>query len=155
MLYHIAIQIAGHQDVIRTLHRLFEKIYLEKTQKLIKNLLQSVDMQLAQGELSSPYSYEKYPICSRPFERISMDIVGKIRSSDSGIHFILTIVDSLTRFTILVLLPNKTESVIAETLFQFVIVTYQTPSIINDNVKEFTRVIMSEFCKKRCKTNFF
>ena len=78
---------------------------------------------------------------SRPFERIHVDLIGKLLKAD-GFEYILTVIDARTRYLIAVPLRNKCAKTVARALFERVIAQYgPMETIISDCGAEFTASI--------------
>jgi hypothetical protein len=85
---------------------------------------------------------------SMPFEKIFLDIVGPIETSNNGIYFILTIQDDLTKFSSAVPLPNHTANTIAKAFVEHFVGHHGIPkSIVTDQGPDFLSKIFTACCK--------
>ena len=79
---------------------------------------------------------------SRPFQRIHVDLIGKLIRSSAGHEYIMTCIDSRTRFLIAVPLRNKTASLVAQALMERVICHFGAPdTIVSDMGSEFVSAV--------------
>ena len=90
----------------------------------------------------------KYPLPSKPFERVAMDFLGPLPLTDKGNKYILLISDYLTRFSVLFPLPNRSAAGVADKLRTFFF-KFDCPKVfISDNAAEFTSDSVQNICKK-------
>jgi len=83
-----------------------------------------------------------------PFEVIHVDFFGPIRKSADGNRFILTVVDSFTRWPILVALPDSTSATVNAALWSHVYSVHGCPGrIVSDQGPQFTSHLYEEFQK--------
>eukprot|EP01122_Echinamoeba_exundans_P009927 TRINITY_DN357_c0_g4_i1.p2 TRINITY_DN357_c0_g4~~TRINITY_DN357_c0_g4_i1.p2 ORF type:complete len:1143 (+),score=204.96 TRINITY_DN357_c0_g4_i1:5195-8623(+) len=83
---------------------------------------------------------------SAPFQRVAVDLVGKMSTTDEGHEYILTIVDYLTRFAICVPLKRITTKDIASALLEHLICQHGCPlEIISDQGSQFNSVVAQAF----------
>ena len=79
----------------------------------------------------------KYPIASRPLERVAFDFLGPQDFLDDGNKNILGFTEYLTKFSVTFALPNNTTE-IATKMMRKLIKTYDCPYImISENALEF------------------
>ena len=84
----------------------------------------------------------RHPDVSAPFERIHMDIVGPMGTSDKGNKYILIIIDVFTRYLVTVLLKSKEASEVARAFFNQVVCVHGIPkTVVTDQGKEFVNQI--------------
>lgn len=75
---------------------------------------------------------------SRPFERIALDIVGPLKTSDKQYSYILTAQDDLTKFPAAFPLRSHDAKSVAEALVERFICQHDIPEIIlTDRSTEF------------------
>ena len=81
---------------------------------------------------------------SYPNEMVYFDIVGPFPKARSGNEYILTLIDSFTRWPVACPIENKTSNVIAQKIFQEWICNFGLPeAIFSDRAKEFKAVVSS------------
>ena len=73
-----------------------------------------------------------------PMRTVYIDIVGPLPQTDRGNVWILTMVDSFTRFPIAIALPNRQSTTVARAIFEHLICMFGLPRVIfSDRAKEF------------------
>ncbi|XP_040070629.1 venom metalloproteinase antarease-like TtrivMP_A [Ixodes scapularis] len=87
----------------------------------------------------------KMPIIETPFERFAIDLIGPFSpSSDTGNHFILTLVDCATRYPDAVALPSINSETVAEGLIQLFSRVGVPREILSDQALTFTSALVKE-----------
>jgi len=95
------------------------------------------------------YGTFKSKISEFPWERACMDLVGPLPESDNHNRYILTIVDTFSRWPIAIPLPNKETSVIAEAIYKNLICIHGCPKeLFSDQENN----LMAEAIRKMCET---
>lgn len=85
---------------------------------------------------------------SRPFERISLDIVGPLATSEKHNSYILTVQDDLTKFSAAFPLRTHDANSVAKALVEGFICQHGIPEIIlTDCGTEFLSKLFKECCK--------
>ena len=83
-----------------------------------------------------------YPLPSKPFERVHMDLLTNFSESDRGNKHLLVVVDELTRYTELCPIRNKTAEEVAVGFFNGFICRHGVPEVlVSDNGREFVNRI--------------
>lgn len=86
--------------------------------------------------------------CTKPFERIILDIVGKLPLTVNGKEYILTLQDDLTKYSQAYPLPNHNAETIAKTLVQIFICKFGVAnSILTDQGRDFMSNLLKEVTK--------
>lgn len=89
------------------------------------------------------------PTATRPFEILSIDLVGPLPRSVSGFSYILSVQDIFSKFLLLFPLRNATGKKISEILEDQVILLYGAPQkIIMDNGVQFTGNVLHSLLEK-------
>ena len=87
-------------------------------------------------------------LSTRPREVIAIDILGPFHESEAGNVYALTMIDTFTRWPIVVPMPNHTAAVVAEALCDHLICELgSVQKIISDQGREF----ISEGVKSMCQ----
>ena len=82
---------------------------------------------------------------TRPWDLLSVDVVGPLPYTKEGYRFILSIIDCFSRYTILVPLKDHTASSVSRALYEHVIGYFGVPrGILSDRGREFTGKIWEE-----------
>ena len=90
----------------------------------------------------------------RPMSVLHADLVGPIPVGSNGkgqygFQYILSVIDSATRYLWLILLRNKTAETVANALYEDVITRTCVPSaVLTDLGKEFTAEILDRLCAR-------
>ena len=125
--------LSGHQGIKRTTDKILREFYFPLLATKVKRFVKSCDLcqRCSNKNVGGVAPIQSMPISSEVFETVYIDLVGEIiPNSAEGHKYILTMIDSATRFFIAIPL-KKTDSVtIAETLMsQFCI--FGIPSMIH------------------------
>ena len=95
------------------------------------------------------------PIPLKPFEDVSIDIVGPVPSSRRGNREILVIQDRLTRWIEFVPLSDMTAQTVARALLNSWICRYGVPKrLISDRGSQFLSALFGQMCKFLGISNF-
>ena len=85
---------------------------------------------------------------TNPLDMVYIDLVGPLPESDRGAKYILTMIDSFTRFPVAVAIPNKEAVSVATAFFDNFVCTYGVPkALFSDRGTEF-KAAMAEVCKR-------
>ena len=135
---------AGHQGFDRTL-KLFQKNFFNKDEvKTLKELGKACVSCIKAKATTSEVPLKTYPIPTRPFHTISIDILGPLPITTENSRFILVTRDFTTRYTILKAIPSKNTATIIK-CFREIIADYGASEVVlSDNAKEF---VSEEFRK--------
>ena len=83
---------------------------------------------------------------SRPFEKLSIDVVGPYPPSDLGNRFVITAQDDLTRFAFLIPTENHEAATVADALVEHIFSKFGIPdTILTDRGTEFLSKLMKRF----------
>ena len=90
----------------------------------------------------------QYPKPSQPWERVSMDILGGLTTTEKSNRYLLVIIDTFTRYCELVPVPNKSAVVVALAFKCRILDRYGCPKyLVTDNGGEFNNALLIELCK--------
>ena len=139
--------IAGHFSHRKTEMKICDEFWWPGVSGDTKRYCRSCDqcqrMNICKRTRKAPLT--SMPIISTPFERIAIDIVGKITpASGAGHQFILTVIDYATCFLEAVPLKEITSIAIAEALLSIFSRVGVPREIISDRGPQFTSELMSE-----------
>jgi len=147
--FHLS-PLGGHQGASRTIKRI--KLH-HNWKGLKKDVLEFIkSCASCQANKSSNRTVQQPMVvtttASMPFEKIFLDIVGPIETSNNGNSFILTIQDDLTKFSSAVPLPNHTANTIAKAFVEHFVCHHGIPkSIVTDQGSDFLSKIFTACCK--------
>lgn len=147
---HHELPLGGHQGVNRTYKRIKEKYSWRKMKKEVTKFIkkcQSCQKNKILGR-NTKMPLEITSTSSEPFEKIFLDIVGPLTTTESGNKYILTIQDDLTKFSDAIAIPNQEAETIAKVLVDNVICKHGTPqSVLHDQGTNFMSDIFKNLCR--------
>lgn len=113
---------ASHPDVERTVARIHESFYFANMRGYIKRHIQVCLERILEKNKTGRQSGVLHPIppSKRPFEVVHVDHLGPFVTSSRGNKYILGIVDNLTKFVQLEVIPNVNAATTVRKLDQFV-----------------------------------
>ena len=84
-----------------------------------------------------------------PWERACMDLVGPLPESDNHNRYLLTIIDTFSRWPIAIPIPNKETSTIAEAIYKNLISIHGCPvELFSDQENNLMGTAISELCSR-------
>ena len=139
---------AGHLGVNKTLERVRERFYWYGQQHDIEDWCQQCEKC---SRRKSPQQPGRAPLVSScpgyPFERIALDIMGPLPTTESGQKYILVVGDYFTKWTEAFPLPNQEAKTVAEKLVNEVISRFGAPERIHtDQGRNFEAQLFKEMC---------
>ena len=141
---------AGHLGRRKTIYRVQLRYYWFKMREDIIRYLQTCHLcQMRKRPGKTPRSEMKVQPTGTVFQRIAMDLCGKIKETSRGQEYVLVIADYYSKFTMLLPLPNKTTKAVVEALVTRWIALWGCPQYIHtDRGGEFESGIMKELCER-------
>ena len=123
-------------------HTGIEKTYFQARRKYFwKGMYRDIEQYVKNCKVCNRYKASKiatYPIPSKPFERVHMDLLTNFSESDRGNKHLLVIIDELTRFCEIYPIKNKTAEEVGVNFFNGFICRHGVPStLVSDNGREF------------------
>ena len=140
---------AGHGGVRVTLARLRKFAFWPGMAKDVENFVKGCQICTKFKKIgnSRPAPLRHFPDVSAPFERIHVDLVGPMGTSNNGFKYIMTIIDTLTKYLITVPLKSKEAREVAHALYENVICIHGVPkTMITDQGGEFVNSVLAEMC---------
>ena len=134
-----------HQGVQRLSAIIKQRYYWKSMDKHIKQIIQECEgCTEARRKLENVRKGKLIPIeAKRPFEMISMDIVGPMPITENNNRYLLTIMDRFTRFTMAIPIANITACNVARTFINKWIYLFGAPEkLLTDNGTQFTGEVM-------------
>lgn len=138
---------AAHLGTFKTHRRISLHYYWPKMFKDIKEFVERCDVCAAykSSNRTIPGLMGKPKVCHRPFQVLSVDLVGPLPRSRAGHIFLLVVTCCFSKYTILFPLRRATSALVAGALERGVFLTHGVPeTVIADNGVQFTG---SEFRK--------
>ena len=135
-----------HGDSQHTLFKFRFRYFHQYENRYMKNFVDTCDVcKILKGKMPRPISLKQAPVPNRPFENVSMDILGPLPLTDNGNKYILCVIDMFSRFCIIKALPTKeTDGIIncLNEIFNY----WGFPSVLlSDNALEFTSEALMQF----------
>lgn len=135
-----ALPTAGHTGVYKTHHRLQQKYYWPKMKADVAKYVRSCQVCLAQKpEQRAPAGLMAgRPEVTKPWELVSVDLVGPLPRSSSGHVHILSVQDYFSKFCVFVPLRTATAKAIVKHLEERVFLVFGVPRLLlTDNGRVF------------------
>lgn len=141
----------GHRGNLKTYLRIRKNYYWENLRKdvadRIKRCVQCNINKVDRRAIRNPMNITDTP--KRPFEKISMDIVGPYPETKNGNVHVLSIQDLLTKYMVLIPLPNQTTEVIASAFIKKFVSYFGCPrTILTDLGTNFKSQLFRQIARK-------
>ena len=135
-----------HGDLKHTIFKFRFRYYHQYENRYIKRFVESCDVcKILKGKAPKPISLKQAPIPSKPFDQVSMDIIGPLPVTDNGNRYILCVIDLFSRFCVLKALPSKETTGIIDCLLE-IFNYWGFPSVLlSDNALEFCSQALHQF----------
>ena len=141
--------LGGHNGVNRTYKRIKLNFKWPNMFKDIKRYIKKCDV--CKRNKTTTYTKEPMVITSTakvPFEKISMDIVGPLPTTNSGNRYLLTFVDDLTKFCDAIPITSQESHEVAYKFITEIVFKFGTPRVLlTDQGANFLSSVFKEVCK--------
>ena len=145
----------GHPGVDRMLYSMSREVFWKGMRKDIEDYVRTCDKCQRYKHHKQAIPWLATPIPLKPFEDVSVDIVGPVPSSRRGNKEILVIQDRLTRWIEFVPLSDMTAATVARALLNSWVCRYGVPQrLISDRGSQFLSELFAQLCKFLGITNF-
>ena len=143
--------VGGHKGVTKSYNGIRQRYYWENMkldiQKYIQLCLQCQLKKLVRVKIKNPMVITDIP--GTAFEKISMDIVGRLPITSSQNQYILTIQDNVTKYSLAIPLPNHQAGTIADAFVKKFICIYGSPkAVLIDQGADFLSNLMRKMAKR-------
>lgn len=149
--HHHDIPTCGHMGVTKTTSRITQKYFWPKLRSDVARYISRCQVCLrTKPEQKAPIGQmlSKQTTIARPWELVSIDIVGPLPRSTSGYCYILSVMDCFSKFVLLFPLRQATASSVVKWLEDYVILIYGAPrQIIVDNGAQFRSSLFRNLMK--------
>jgi len=148
---HHSTATSGHQGVAITIKKISSNFTWPNLQKNVQEYIQSCRICALYKPNTSAFNRLLQPNVtpSRPFEQISIDIVGPLKKTGKGHEYILTAICSFSRFAMASPLKDTTASTVVEKLFKDTFLKHGFPRfILTDNGSHFVNRLFREITSK-------
>lgn len=147
-LYHDSL-LGGHLGVSKTLKRIRTQIQWKGMRKDVRQYIEkceSCQKNKSSKKIKLPMAITT--MSTKPFQKIFLDIVGKLPTSYRNNSYILTIQDDLTKFLLTIPLEDHKANTMAKAFVTNFVCIHGIPmNILTDNGPEFVGEIFTEVCK--------
>ena len=141
--------LAGHMGMAKTKDRVKRGCYWFKVNEDCENYVRTCAIcnQNKKPKQKNKAAMKLYH-AGIPMEKIHIDILGPLKTSQNGNKYILVMIDQFTKWVELEPLPNQTAEIIAKSLVDRFISRFGTPRIIiSDQGANFTSQLFLSVCK--------
>lgn len=132
---------AGHLGVFKTHRWLCLRYYWPGMHKDVLDFVKACDVCRAykRSTQATPGLMGKPKVCSKPFQVVSLDLVGALPRSWSGYTFLMVVTCCFSKYTLLFPLRRATLSLVASHFEKHVILSHGVPeTVILDNGTQMT-----------------
>ena len=132
--------LGGHQGIFRTAERIKDAFWWPSMDADVTSHVNRCHICQATTNKQSPYvpEHHELPQCTRPNERVHMDLFGPIEGADGKEKYILSMTDAFTKVVRLVVIPNKEATTVAWAIWKDWCTIYGIPmNVFTDNGREF------------------
>ena len=139
----------AHPGRDETLRQIRKKFFFKKMYSRVEAYIKScTTCNNYKGNTDKNVPLGSFPVASSPFERVSIDLITSLSTTDRGNKAVLVCIDQLTRYVEIVPLKDKSAKECALALFDRIICRYTAPEVIlSDNGCEFRNSLMNELCE--------
>ena len=143
--------VAAHPGKHKTWENVSYRFFRPQLHKIVNDYVKDclICINKNQRPKSKQVTVQKTPKPSRPFEMVSMDIIGPMPVTENGMKYILLIIDNFTRYVEAYPLPEISSIAVAKKLIMEFFSRYGLCEIIHsDNASNFKSEIMEDVFKK-------
>ena len=139
---------AGHGGVQRTAERILTNYYWPGIHAEVEEFIKKCETcQLAKAKPPLKQPLQPLPICDKPNQRVHVDLVGPLRTTNAGNKYVMVITDAFTKYAEVAPIVNKEAETVAQTLFERWIVRHSAPAtLVTDQGREFCNKVLDELC---------
>jgi len=143
---------AGHGGQAKTLARLRSKYFwpgiAAHADTFVKQCPECQKAKLPSKRSKPDAPLQAWDVPSSPNQRIHIDLMGPLKTSESGRKYILVITDAFTKYAVVKAIPNKEANTVALAIFEEWIARFSCPkTIVSDNGREFCSKLSDELFK--------
>lgn len=140
---------SGHPGVKRTCQRIQGTFAWPRMEEQIRNFVRACRVcQERRTPAGLQVPLAEVAEVSRPFEQVSLDIVGPLPTTKTGNRYMLTIIDWFSRYAEAVPLKDQTAEVCARAFVEHLILRHGAPDrVLTDQGRNFTSELFKRVCK--------
>lgn len=145
--YHNSL-VGGHSGITRTIKRIKSHYTWPTIKREVTDFIKNCHKcQINKFQKKTKIPLKITTTSERAFQRISLDMVGPINTSNNN-TYILTMIDDLTKYLIAVPIPNGEANTIAEAFVKnFILIYGQPETILTDRGSNFMSEVFRNVCK--------
>lgn len=147
-MYHDSL-LGGHLGITKTLKRINAQVQWKGMRKDVREYIrkcESCQKNKSSKKIKIPMAITT--TSTKPFQKIFLDVVGKLPTSYKNNSYILTIQDDLTKFLLAIPIEDHKANTIAKAFVVNFVCIHGIPiSLLTDNGPEFVGEIFTEVCK--------
>lgn len=147
--YHNNYLFGGHSGQKRLYAKLRNKFYWKNMTRDIAKFVRNCDKcQFSKVKIKNKEGLMLTPTPQKPFDVVIIDTIGPLPTSVNGNRCAVTMMCDLTKYLIIVPIPDKSATTIAKAIFEHFILIYGLlKEIRTDLGTEYINSILSELCK--------
>lgn len=139
---------SGHMGINKTSERIRQRFYWPHCHQDVKDWCQTCDLCASRR---GPAKKARAPMSQynvgAPFERIAIDVLGPLPTSEAGNKYLLLVADYFTKWPEAYALPNQEATTVAEVLVKEYVCRYGVPmELHSDQGRNFESNIFQEMC---------
>ena len=147
--YHGHAAAGAHLGVMRTLARIKERFFWFQMQQDVTDFCRNCE---DCNRRKSPSHPAKSPLISnsstRPLQRVALDILGPLPTTEQGNKYILVVGDYFTKWTEAYAIPDQTAETVAKVFVNEFVCRYGTPETLHsDQGRQFESGLFQEMCR--------
>lgn len=143
--------LGGHQGIKRMLSRIKDKFSWDHMKQTVIDYVGNCkSCQINKYSLNHKMPLQITSTAKKPFEKISIDIVGPLPETSEGYKYILTFQDNLTKFVGAIPIKNQETDTVARAFVNHIILKFgfrENLSILSDNGSNFQSQLFKKVCK--------
>ena len=142
--------IGGHRGFLKTYRRIKQNYYWKDLRKDVKErIARCIKCNLNKVRKRTKNEMFITDTPHRSFDKIAMDIVGPYPKTSSGNEYVLTIQDLLTKYVVLIPLPNQTAETVCDAFIRRYISYFACPRVLlTDLGTNFKSSLFRQLAKK-------
>lgn len=147
--YHENVLYGGHFGQKKLLAKLRERFYWKNMSKSIANFVRNCEKcKLNKIQSKTREEMKITPTPNRPFNTIIVDTIGPLKQTEKHNVYAVSIICDLSKYLIMVPIPDKTAKNIAKAIFEKVFLIYgPVLEIRTDRGTEYKNKLIGEICK--------
>ena len=139
---------AGHLGTVRTRERVLERFFWPSVEKDVREHCETC-MQCQRRSQPTPLRQAGFrtEVCSRPFERVALDIT-EMPMSSKGNKYALVIMDYFTKYVHIYPMPDQTAQTVSGCLLDAVLQEGVPERIHSDQGRQFESAVFKQLCAR-------